>query len=115
MRVDVSTTGVRCVVASACGFRLDRRPARKNEHDGGNCQTRQALAETHVALPSGEGEYYGLIRGMCTSLGTHSRYQDQMIGVSIDIYSDSSATRSVAQTRGIAERLTLADTSLGAA
>ena len=112
MRVDVSTTGVRCVVASAFGFRLDLRPARKNEHDGGDCRTKQTLAETHVALPSGEGEYYNLIRGACTSLGTPSRCQDQMIDVSIDICSDSSAARSVAQRRGIGERLTHLQTRL---
>ena len=52
--------------------------------------------QTLVALSSGEAEYYSLIRGACTSLGIQSHYQ---------IYSDSSAARSVARRRGIGGRL----------
>ena len=58
-----------------------------------------------VALSSGEAEYYALIRGACTSLGIQSHYQDWMIDVPIQIYSDSSAARSVARRRGIGGRL----------
>ena len=57
--------------------------------------------QTLVALSSGEAEYYALIRGACTSLGIQSHYQDWMIDVPIQIYSDSSAARSVARRRGI--------------
>ena len=42
-----------------------------------------------------------MIRGACTSLGIQSHYQDWMIDVPIQIYSDSSAARSVARRRGI--------------
>ena len=58
-----------------------------------------------VALSSGEAEYYALIRGACTSLGIQSHYQDWMTDVPIQIYSDSSAARSVARRRGIGGRL----------
>ena len=61
--------------------------------------------QTLVALSSGEAEYYALIRGACTSLGIQSHYQDWMIDVPIQIYSDSSAARSVARRRGIGGRL----------
>ena len=61
--------------------------------------------QTLVALSSGEAEYYALIRGACTSLGIQSDYQDWMIDVPIQIYSDSSAARSVARRRGIGGRL----------
>ena len=61
--------------------------------------------QTLGALSSGEAEYYALIRGACTSLGIQSHYQDWMIDVPIQIYSDSSAARSVARRRGIGGRL----------
>ena len=61
--------------------------------------------QTLVALSSGEAEYYVLIRGTCTSLGIQSHDQDWMIDVPIQIYSDSSAARSVARRRGIGGRL----------
>ena len=61
--------------------------------------------QTLVALSCGEAEYYALIRGACTSLGTQSHYQDWMIDVPIQIYSDSSAARSVARRRGLGGRL----------
>ena len=61
--------------------------------------------QTLVALSSGEAEYYALIRGACTSVGIQSHYQDWMIDVPIQIYSDSSAARSVARRRGIGGRL----------
>ena len=51
--------------------------------------------QTLVALSSGEAEYYALIRGVCTSLGIQSHYQDWMTDVPIQICSDSSAARSV--------------------
>ena len=69
MRVDVSTTAVRSIVASVREFRLGRGLARKNEHDGSDCRTWQTLAETCpcvqtlVALSSGDAEHYALIRG----------------------------------------------------
>ena len=61
--------------------------------------------QTLVALSSGEAEYYALIRGACTSLGIQSHYQDWMIDVPIQIYTDTSAARSVARRRGIGGRL----------
>ena len=61
--------------------------------------------QTLVALSSGEAEYHALLRGACTSLGIQSHYQDWMIDVPIQIYSDSSAARSVARRRGIGGRL----------
>ena len=61
--------------------------------------------QTLVALSNGEAEYYALIRGACTSLGTQSHYQNWMINVPIHIYSDSSAVRSVARRRGIGGHL----------
>ena len=61
--------------------------------------------QTLVALSSGEAEYYALIRGACTSLGIQSHYQDWIIDVPIQIYSDSSVARSVARRRGIRGRL----------
>ena len=60
--------------------------------------------QTLVALSSGEAEYYALIRGACTSLGIPSHYQDWMIDVPIQFYSDSSAARSVVRRRGIGGR-----------
>ena len=61
--------------------------------------------QTLVALSSGESEHYAWIRGACTSLGIQSHYQDWMIDVPIQIYSDSSAARSVARRRGNGGRL----------
>ena len=55
--------------------------------------------QTLVALSSGEDEYYASIRGACTSFGIQSPYQDWMIDVPIQVYSDSSAARSVANWR----------------
>ena len=62
--------------------------------------------QTPVALSNGEAEDCALIRGACTSLGNQSHYQDWMIDVPINIYSDSSAARSVARRRGIGGHLT---------
>ena len=61
--------------------------------------------QTVVALSNGEAENYAFIRGACTSLGIQSHYQDWMIDVPIQIYSDSSGARSVARRRGIGGRL----------
>ena len=61
--------------------------------------------QTLVAFPCGEAEYCALIREACTSLGMQSHCQDWMIDVSIDVYNDSSASRRVAQRRGIGGRL----------
>ena len=61
--------------------------------------------QTLVVLSSGEAEYYALIRGACPSLGIQSHYQDWMTDVPIQIYSDSSAARSVARRRRIGGRL----------
>ena len=61
--------------------------------------------QTFVALSSGEAEYCALIRGTCTSLGIQSHYQDWMIDAPTQIYSGSSAARSVARRRGIGGRL----------
>ena len=47
--------------------------------------------QTLVSLSSGEAEYYTLIRGANTSLGIQAHYQDWMIDVPIQVYSDSSA------------------------
>ena len=58
-----------------------------------------------VAFSNAEAEYYVLIRGACTSLGIQSHYQDWMIDVPIQIYSDMSAAVSVARRRGIGGRL----------
>ena len=56
---------------------------------------------TLIGFSRGEAEYYALIRGACTSLEIQSHYQDWMIDVPIQIWSDSSAARSVARKRGI--------------
>ena len=61
--------------------------------------------QTLVALSSGEAEYFASIRGACTSLGIQSHYQDWMIDVPTQVYSDTSAARSVARRRGIGGRL----------
>ena len=50
MRVDVSTTDVRCLVASAGGFRWSQRLVREKEQDGGYYQTRQTTSETHCRV-----------------------------------------------------------------
>ena len=72
--------------------------------------------QTLVALSSGEAEYYALIRGACTSWGIQSHYQDWMIEIPIQIYSDSSAAKSVARKRGVGGRpKKFADTPLMAA
>ena len=63
-----------------------------------------------LVASSGEAEYHALIRGACTSLGIQSHYQDWMIDVPIQIYSDSSAARSAARRRGIGGRLRLLQT-----
>ena len=61
--------------------------------------------QTLVALSSGEAENYASIRGACTSLGIQLHYQDWMFDVPRQIYSDSSAARSVARRRGTGGRL----------
>ena len=76
-------------------------PARKQEHEGVNVRRGKHLLrhmsclQTTVALPSGEAEHCALIGGACTSLVNQSHYQDWMVDVSINVYSDSSAARSV--------------------
>ena len=62
---------------------------------------RMSCLQTLVALSSGEAEYCALFRGACTILGIQSHYQDWMIDVPIQIYSDSAGARSVARRRGI--------------
>ena len=80
---------------------------------GNHLLRHMSCLQTLVALPCGEAEYYALIRGACTSLGIQSHYQDWMTEVPIQIYSDSSAARSVARRRGIGGTSeTFADTSL---
>ena len=87
------------------GDMLGRKSATDREKRQTFVATHVMFAETLVALSSGEVEYHALIRGACTSLGIQSHYQDWMIDVPIQIYSDSSAARSVARRRGIGGRL----------
>ena len=61
--------------------------------------------QTRVAQSSKKVEYYALIRGACTILGIQLHYQNWMIDVSIQIYSDSAASRSVARRRKNGGRL----------
>ena len=65
--------------------------------------------QTLVAFSCGEAAYYALIRSACTSLGIQSHYQDWMIDVPIDIYSNSAGTGNWRTSE------TLADVSLAAA
>ena len=94
---DVCTTNVRCNVAGACGLQLDQRfVGRKSTtgvivRRGKHLLRHMSCLQTLVALSSGEAEYCALIRGACTSLGIQSHYQDWMIDVPTQIYSDSSA------------------------
>ena len=78
---------------------------RKSTTGGKHLLRHMSCLQTLVALSSGEAECYALIRGACTSLGIQSHYQDWMIDVPIQIYSDSSAARTVARRRGIGGRL----------
>ena len=92
MCVNVSTTNVRCVVASECGFRLGHRLAREKDHDGRRGKhvlRHMSCLQALGALSSREAEYYALIRGACAILGIQSHYQDWMTDVSIGIYNDS--------------------------
>ena len=48
---------------------------------------------TTVSLSSGENEFYGLVKGAATGLGSQLLSQDWKIPVAVEVLSDSSAAR----------------------
>ena len=68
--------------------------------------------QTLDAPSGGEAEYYALIRGACTSLGIQSHYQDWMIDVPIQVYSECGCEKCCKTKRNWRTTETFADTSL---
>jgi len=54
-----------------------------------------------VALSSGEAEFYGLTRAVCTALGLKSLCADFRLVVELQVYTDSTAAKGITQRRGL--------------
>ena len=54
-----------------------------------------------VALSSGEAEFYGMVKGSSNALGIKGTLDDMGVGVSISVYTDSSAAKGIASRRGL--------------
>ena len=54
-----------------------------------------------VALPSSEAAYYGITKSGCTATGLKSFSQDSLVNITMTIYIDFAAARSVASRRGL--------------
>ena len=55
----------------------------------------------HVALSSGEAEYYGLVRGVSQALGARAMLKDLGMEVGIQAFVDASAAVGIACRRGL--------------
>ena len=60
-----------------------------------------ASTQTVVALPSGEAEYYGVVKGMCEALGIKGIGKDRGHDFSITSSTDSSAAKGIATRKGL--------------
>ena len=54
-----------------------------------------------IATPSGEAEYYGMVKGASQGLGIKAMMQDMGMEVGLRLGSDSSAARGIAARRGL--------------
>ena len=68
---------------------------------GYHCLKRWSVNQQHVALSSGEAEYYGLVRGVSQALGLKGTYQDLGVQLSINAYVDASVAVGIAHRRGL--------------
>ena len=57
-----------------------------------------------TSLSSAEAEFYALTKGACVALGSQAFLRDWGADVPIELYSDSSSARSLAQRRGLGKQ-----------
>ena len=60
-----------------------------------------SVNQQHVALSSGEAEYYGLVRGVSQALGAKAMLKDLGVEVGIQAFVDASAAVGIACRRGL--------------
>ena len=60
-----------------------------------------SVNQQHVALSSGEAEYYGMVRGASQALGAKAMLKDMGIEVGIRVFVDASAAVGIACRRGL--------------
>ena len=68
---------------------------------GDHCSKHWSVNQQHIALSSGEAEYYGLVRGVSQALGMRGMYRDLGVNVGINAYVDASAAVGIACRRGL--------------
>ena len=68
---------------------------------GTHCIKHWSVNQQHIALSSGEAEYYGLVRGVSQALGLKGMYRDVGVEVGIHAYVDASAAVGIACRRGL--------------
>ena len=61
-----------------------------------------STTQTAVAMPSGEAEYYGAVKGACEAIGITSLIED-LTGrrITIELETDSSAAKGIGTRRGV--------------
>ena len=60
-----------------------------------------SVNQQHVALSSGEAEYYGLVRGVSQALGAKAMLKDLGIEMNVQAFVDASAAVGIACRRGL--------------
>ena len=68
---------------------------------GTHCLKTWSVTQQHVALSSGEAEYYGMVRGTSQALGARAMLKDFGIEMNIETMVDASAAVGIACRRGL--------------
>ena len=66
-----------------------------------HCLKHWSVNQQHIALSSGEADYYGLVRGVSQALGIKGMYLDFGVKVSLHAYVVASAAVGIACRRGL--------------
>ena len=68
---------------------------------GCHCIKTWSSTQDIIALPSGEAEYYGLVRGASQAIGIRSMLYDMGVEADIEINTDASAAKGIASRKGV--------------
>ena len=68
---------------------------------GKHCIRSWSSTQRVVALSSGEAEYYAMLKGCSVALGVRSCSSEWGLGLEVELRTDSSAGKGVAQRRGL--------------
>ena len=67
---------------------------------GGHCIKTYSQTQETIELPSGESEFYGIVKAASVGLGMKSLFEDLGVSVKVRVNTDSSAAKSITSRKG---------------